>query len=264
MTQTGSITKCIGENIRALRLMNTIRQKDIAESVGVPAWRISQLECGSSIPQLWELEQIAGFFGVPVETLQKPDNDWLKNPPFRVRAYPIGSKNVPYRVQPSERRTEEKKALSKDGSAEYNQLVGSRIKELRHQEGVSQSDLARRLSIDQAMLKSIESGITPCNKNLLSEIAKVFDTSPDTLTHIQARSKANSDEVDELRRKLETANRTLETHAEQINKLKGDLDKAEEKLHKAEATICRLRRYEQIVSDIERVINTRLTKEAKE
>lgn len=260
MTQTGSVTKCIGENVQALRLMREIRQKDIAESIGSTAMRISQIERGLVIPQWWELEQIAGYFGVSVESLQKPDNDWLKHPHFRVR----GSKNDRFKVIPSERRTEDKMAPSKDGSAEYNQLVGSRIKELRHQEGVSQSDLARRLSIDQAMLKSIESGITPCNKNLLSEIAKVFDTSPDTLTHIQARSKANSDEVDELRRKLETANRTLETHAEQINKLKGDLDKAEEKLHKAEATICRLRRYEQIVSDIERVINTRLTKEAKE
>ena len=73
------------------------------------------------------------------------------------------------------------------------ETLGSRIALLRQQNGMSQSDLAKRLHISRAGVQSWECGENyPSTDNLIS-LAKIFHVSTDYLLDIDAANTVNLD-----------------------------------------------------------------------
>ena len=58
---------------------------------------------------------------------------------------------------------------------------GKRLKELRAENELRQSDLASRLSVDQRTISNWEKGIREPNIDMIIKIAKLFDVSTDYL-----------------------------------------------------------------------------------
>jgi transcriptional regulator with XRE-family HTH domain len=59
----------IGENIAKLRNDRSMSQSEVANGIGVTQSYIAQIERGSKIPTLLLSDQIAKFFGVPINDL---------------------------------------------------------------------------------------------------------------------------------------------------------------------------------------------------
>lgn len=73
------------------------------------------------------------------------------------------------------------------------ETIGSRITRLREQNGMSQSDLARRMNISRASVQSWECGANyPSTENLIL-LAKIFHVSTDYLLNISATKTVNID-----------------------------------------------------------------------
>lgn len=61
----------------------------------------------------------------------------------------------------------------------YMKEVGSRIKELREQKGLSQTDLAKLVGYQyRSTINKIENGQRNITTNLIAKLAKVFNTTP--------------------------------------------------------------------------------------
>jgi len=61
--------EALSRNLRTLRTLHGLSQKQLAERVGVSHPRISELECGNGDPKLHTLEKIAKAFGTTVSAL---------------------------------------------------------------------------------------------------------------------------------------------------------------------------------------------------
>ncbi len=73
------------------------------------------------------------------------------------------------------------------------ETIGSRITRLREQNGLSQSDLAKRMNISRSGVQSWECGMnSPSTDNLIS-LAKIFHVSTDYLLDINAANTVNLD-----------------------------------------------------------------------
>ena len=73
------------------------------------------------------------------------------------------------------------------------ETIGSRIALLREQNGLSQSELAKRMNISRAGVQSWECGRNcPSTDNLIS-LAKIFHVSTDYLLDINATKTVNLD-----------------------------------------------------------------------
>lgn len=59
----------IVKNIKRLRLLNNMRQKDLAEILSVSPQAISKWESGKNMPDISVLPQIADNFGVSMDEL---------------------------------------------------------------------------------------------------------------------------------------------------------------------------------------------------
>ena len=59
----------MGKEIRRLRNERGITQEALAEALNVTAQTVSKWECGTSIPDVQMLPQIAVFFGVTIDRL---------------------------------------------------------------------------------------------------------------------------------------------------------------------------------------------------
>ena len=57
---------CIGDAIRALRILHDLRQKEFAERVGMAKSYLCQLEKGKKMPSFLMMKQISGSFGIPI------------------------------------------------------------------------------------------------------------------------------------------------------------------------------------------------------
>lgn len=73
------------------------------------------------------------------------------------------------------------------------ETIGSRIAQLRKQNGMSQSSLARRMHISRASVQSWESGINLPSTDSLISLAKIFHVSTDYLLDINATKTINLD-----------------------------------------------------------------------
>ncbi|WP_113885153.1 MULTISPECIES: helix-turn-helix transcriptional regulator [Cytobacillus] len=61
----------IGKNLKLLRLKKRLRQKHVAEAIGVSRITISNYERNSYVPKWGNLEKLAEFYGVSVEEITK-------------------------------------------------------------------------------------------------------------------------------------------------------------------------------------------------
>ncbi|QNL48997.1 helix-turn-helix transcriptional regulator [Olivibacter sp. SDN3] len=82
--------------------------------------------------------------------------------------------------------------------------LGKKIRLLRHQNGWSQEDVAKRLDISIPAFSKIETGITDVNLSRLQQIAKLFD-----MTIVQLLNFNDADEQKKYTSDLELANKKL-------------------------------------------------------
>ena len=82
--------------------------------------------------------------------------------------------------------------------------LGKKIRLLRHQNGWSQEDVAKRLDISIPAFSKIETGITDVNLSRLEQIAKLFEMSVVQLLsqHDAEEEKQVNNELLEIREKL--------------------------------------------------------------
>ena len=59
----------IGKNIKRLRLLNDMKQKDLAKILSVSPQAISKWESGKNMPDISILPKIAECFGVSIDDL---------------------------------------------------------------------------------------------------------------------------------------------------------------------------------------------------
>jgi transcriptional regulator with XRE-family HTH domain len=77
--------------------------------------------------------------------------------------------------------------------------IADRIKDLRQQTGMTQSDLARRLGITRSSINAWEMGISVPSTQYIVELARLFGTSTDYIFGLNPKlqidiSKLNEDE----------------------------------------------------------------------
>lgn len=82
--------------------------------------------------------------------------------------------------------------------------IGKKIRLLRHQQGWSQEDVAKRLDISIPAFSKIETGITDVNLSRIEQIASLFGISVvELLTYDDAvGTPAHRDQLNELNEKL--------------------------------------------------------------
>jgi transcriptional regulator with XRE-family HTH domain len=82
--------------------------------------------------------------------------------------------------------------------------LGKKIRLLRHQNGWSQEDVAKRLDISIPAFSKIETGITDINLSRLEQISTLFEMSV-----VQLLTFSDSDQEQKIVNELETINRKL-------------------------------------------------------
>ena len=70
-------------------------------------------------------------------------------------------------------------------------MVAERIKKLRVQQGMTQRELARRLSITRSSVNSWEMGISVPSTQYIVELAKIFKVSTDYLLGLSSSATVN-------------------------------------------------------------------------
>lgn len=76
----------IGINIKKLREENQITQQQLADSLGISYQAVSKWECGTTIPDVGILPQIAGYFNVSIDELFKMNMTVYQNKAHRLMA----------------------------------------------------------------------------------------------------------------------------------------------------------------------------------
>lgn len=89
--------------------------------------------------------------------------------------------------------------------------LGKKIRLLRHQNGWSQEDVAKRLDISIPAFSKIETGITDINLSRLEQIAKLFD-----LSVIQLLTFNDTEEQEKYVSDLEVSNKKLREREAEI------------------------------------------------
>ena len=67
-------------------------------------------------------------------------------------------------------------------------MVAERIKALREQQGITQTELAKQLSITRSSVNAWELGISTPSTQYIVELANIFDVSTDYLLGVQNTS----------------------------------------------------------------------------
>ncbi|MFC6098660.1 helix-turn-helix domain-containing protein [Olivibacter domesticus] len=105
--------------------------------------------------------------------------------------------------------------------------LGKKIRLLRHQNGWSQEDVAKRLDISIPAFSKIETGITDVNLSRLQQIAKLFDMSV-----VQLLNFNDADEEKKYTTDLEQANKKLQERNNDVIELQKKVIELYEELRK--------------------------------
>lgn len=92
--------------------------------------------------------------------------------------------------------------------------LGKRIRLLRHQNGWSQEDVAKRLEISIPAFSKIETGITDVSLSRIEQIAKLFD-----LSAVELLTFVDSEEQKEYNDQLLVAHKKLQEREAEVIKL---------------------------------------------
>lgn len=109
--------------------------------------------------------------------------------------------------------------------------LGKKIRLLRHQNGWSQEDVAKRLDISIPAFSKIETGITDVNLSRLQQIAKLFD-----MTIVQLLNFNDADEQKKYTSDLELANKKLLERNNDVIELQKKVIELYEELRKTYST----------------------------
>ena len=74
--------------------------------------------------------------------------------------------------------------VSRNGGIIMNEILGSRIKELRSAKNFTQEQIADKIGISRQKYARIESGINSITLDVLSKVAKVLDVSIGDITRV--------------------------------------------------------------------------------
>jgi len=105
--------------------------------------------------------------------------------------------------------------------------LGKKIRLLRHQNGWSQEDVAKRLDISIPAFSKIETGITDINLSRLQQIAKLFD-----MTVVQLLNFNDVDEQKKYNSDLDVANKKLAERNSEVIELQKKVIELYEELRK--------------------------------
>lgn len=142
----------LGDRLRQIRTDHGLSQGDLAEALGYTKTAISQYELGKRAPSLETLRRMTEFFGVTT--------DWLLG-----RDVTLVS-GLAYKEETS--------------------VLGSRIRQLREEGGLTQAELAERLEVDRSTVTAYETGKREPNTAGLRLIASIFGVSVDYLLGVSA------------------------------------------------------------------------------
>lgn len=83
-------------------------------------------------------------------------------------------------------------------------ITGKNIRQLRHQNGWSQGDVAKKLNISIPAFSKIETGFSDINISRLTEIARIFNVSPAVIITQEGQNPVLVDveQISDLKNKL--------------------------------------------------------------
>lgn len=105
--------------------------------------------------------------------------------------------------------------------------LGKKIRLLRHQNGWSQEDVAKKLDISIPAFSKIETGITDVNLSRLQQISKLFD-----MTVVQLLTFNDVDEQKQYNSALEDATKKLQERNDEVIELQKKVIELYEELRK--------------------------------
>lgn len=105
--------------------------------------------------------------------------------------------------------------------------LGKRIRLLRHQNGWSQEDVAKKLEISIPAFSKIETGITDVNLSRLEQISKLFD-----LSVVELLTFVDSEDQIKYNANLEKTGKQLQEKETEIIKLQKKIIQLYEELRK--------------------------------
>ena len=105
--------------------------------------------------------------------------------------------------------------------------IGKKIRLLRHQEGWTQEDVAKRLNISIPAFSKIETGITDVNMSRLNQISKLFN-----LTVVQLLSNSDSEEDKEYVNEVNALTQKMQQRDSEVIELQKKVIHLYEQFHK--------------------------------
>lgn len=141
----------IGQRIRKLLAKNNVKQKELAKELGVADNTISYFVSGSRIPNTLQIIKIAQFFEVPSD-------------------YVLGITKSPNKVK---------------------EHFAERLKELREEKGLSQTQLADEIEISRGSISFYENGERTPDIEVFDRICEYFDVSYDYMLKGKKDGKRN-------------------------------------------------------------------------
>lgn len=129
--------------------------RDLAKLAGISSRRLAALEAGEAEPALGELEALAHFLDVSVESLMRDDDPETDEP----------------RKQPD----------FKMMSVLRQRIIGARLKQARLDRGLSITETSELLGLTRAQLHNIEMGRRPLPVSRLLKLIQHYDITVDQL-----------------------------------------------------------------------------------
>lgn len=148
------MAQLFGRKIRLLRERHGIRQKDIAQKLDLLQSHINHLEAGRKQPLVPLVLRYAQLFQVPTDALLLDSWD----------------------IELQESRYDDSGVMP-----DYPQAFGQKLRILRKQNGMTQTDLAHHLGLSQIFVSFLEVGRKNPTPAIISNLATLFDVSTDML-----------------------------------------------------------------------------------
>jgi len=146
----------LGEKLRHLRLQHQLTQLDLAQRLNLESHsHIAKLETGKTTPSLAFIVRVARLFGI--------STDYLLRDAISIDA----SITTP--------------RISQSDDKELIQEFGARMRTLRLQRGINQTQYAQQLGISRSYLANMEAGRKAPSPTLVVTIADLFGVTTDEL-----------------------------------------------------------------------------------
>ncbi len=168
-----------------VRIYNGMTQQELADSLGVTKANISSYEQNKSMPNYNKLIEIARMFNVTTDYMLSHGDEYLDE---RFKTPPV---------------TEISDDTGKTGRLNSRRMgIGSQIKELREERGLSRQELADGLSLSVTTIGKYENDIAAPSYGTLIDIASYFGVSTERLFGIDTGRKLDIRALPEDKKEL--------------------------------------------------------------